>query len=290
VTATQVAPEASTTTPEASAEPDLTAFKEAVASAIGDRDETTGEVPTAPLDNVKQAYRGLDGAKAKRAARDFVSDEMMEAMAQSNIGLARAFLMIQKQGLVAGSVASGTGSTPRTPADPTEAFVQLVSGLRLALTVASENVPEGVAEEWADKAKALVSENLDAARTFLTFSTTEQADDATEPEAPAWVKGAVKLSQGKSAKVGAARAKSTGGGSSYTGARRSIPKHIEEAFADKDSGAFLRVSEIVNFKSAEYGTDQPSAGAVSASLKSEKFKSDIVKPDTQDGKLGARKL
>lgn len=58
------------------------------------------------------------------------------------------------------------------------------------------------------------------------------------------------------------------GASSYSGPRRSIALHITEAFRDHPIGTFLSVGEIRSFESNEYGSDLPSAGAISAALQS----------------------
>ena len=68
------------------------------------------------------------------------------------------------------------------------------------------------------------------------------------------------LAIGKAAKAGA-RA-----GSTFTGERRDIGKHIAEAFESVEPGGFLTVAEIRKFRSNEYGDNPPSAGAISARL------------------------
>lgn len=49
-------------------------------------------------------------------------------------------------------------------------------------------------------------------------------------------------------------------------ARRDIAAHISEWAASVESGTFGSVQTIANFRSAEYGTDGPSSGAVAARL------------------------
>lgn len=266
---------------------DLTAFKAAVDEAIENRDESTGDIAEAYLARIKEAFNSpeVKGVKAKNEAREIVDEGMKSAMGDSDIVLARAYLAIQKEALVATGGASA--SKERVPADPTEAFIQLVSGLRLAITLASENVPEGVAEDWADRAKANVAEATEAAQAIFAYDTSEEPE-GDRPEAEGWVQAAVKLALGKSARVGGTR---RAAGGTYSGPRRNVQAHIEQAFADKEPGTFLRVSEIVNFKSEEYGDQHPSPGAVSQRLKSENFTSETVSPTTDEsGKLGAVRL
>lgn len=287
--APEVAEESTTEAPvEAEAKPeveiDLTAFEAAVTEAIENHDNATGTVPEQFVGPVTAEYRKLDGLKAKNAAKKVVEEAMREGMASMNIGLARAY-MVLSDNLTAGA----TAKAERQPADPTEALVQRVAGLNLARELVT--VPEGVSEGWEDKVEALLAEARDQASAYQAFLA-DEAEDKVEPEGvPSWVKAAVKLAQGKSAKVGGSA--STGTRSEYTGERRDIGKHIAEAFADEASGTFKTVAEIRSFKSAEYGDNPPSAGAISARLfpKTGACTLDFVTPDTNEkGNKGARKV
>lgn len=265
---------------------DLTAFNAAVTEAVGQRDEATGEVAPAVIEPVVVEYRKLDGLKAKNKAKAALNELMTTAMNALDISTARAYLMISDK-LTAGP--SGGGSTPRPPADPTEAFVQRTVGLRLALQLASDTVPEGVNDDWSTKAKALYDESLESARSYATWLASDAEDKGDEPEVSAVVKAAVKLSQGKAAKVGG---KTSGGGSGFTGERRDIAKHILNAFEGQESGTFLSIAEIKNTASTEYGDASPSAGAISARLfpASGKCTVEGITPTTNDkGKKGAVK-
>lgn len=291
-TPTDQAPVEGDTSTEAKAEEkpiDLTAFNAAVAAAVAEADTTTGEVPTEQLAKVTEAYRALDGAKAKNAAKKTVNDGMKDAMASGSLPRARAHMMIGEDALVAG----GGSKSASTPADPTEAFVQRVAGLSLAYNLATSNVPEGVNEDWNERVNTLVAESIESARAHLAWTTGDEESRGEEPEASAFVKAAVKLSVGKAARVGGG-----GGGTRapFTGERGDIGKHIAEAFADKPVGTFLKIADIRNFKSSEYEAGKASAGAISARLfpggngeKSSMNKLGI-KPDTQDGKKGATKV
>jgi hypothetical protein len=277
---------------EAQAEPeiDLTAFNAAVEAAIEGHDNATGTVPEALVGPVTEAYRALPGTKAKNAAKKVVEEAMREGMASMNIGLARAYMVISDN-LTAGPAAKAE----KAPADPTEALVQRVAGLELARALVT--VPEGVADDWEARVADLVASSRAQADSFVAFLA-DEAEDKTEPEGvPGWVKAAVKLSQGKAAKVGG----SAGGGtrSTYEGERRDIGKHIAEAFENVESGKFLSIAQIRAFKSNEYGDNPPSAGAISARLfpKTGKCSLDFVTPDTSTeadegvkaGNKGARK-
>jgi hypothetical protein len=278
-----------TDAPEAP-EYDLTDFQAALKQALEVRDETTGVVPEANVSEVVVAYRQIKGAAGKRAAKEIVDEAMKEAMREANLSVARANLSISEK-LVAGPSGGGSSksSTPREPVDPTEAFVELAAGLRLATTLVGNTAPEGVAEDWQEKAKEKVDDAFGDAETFLAWLQSEDEGKGDEPEVPAFVKAAVKLALGKSARVGTARARATGGG--YSGERRDVAKHIQSAFADVAEGTFLAVAEIRNHKSEEYGNDAPSAGAISARLfpRNGKVTIEGVEPATQNGKKGAVK-
>jgi len=267
---------------------DLSAFETAVAAAVAEADKSTGTVPEAEVAKVVTEYRNLaGGVKAKNAAKKFLNEGMKSAMNEADIVKARAFLELSES-MTAGS--SGT-STPRQPADPTEAFVQADATLRLAQTLHTPG--EGVAEDWTERVEKLVSESQSAAEQYLAWVKDTSDDKGDEPEVTSVVKNAVKLALGKPAKAGSVRAAAGG----YTGERRDIGKHILEAFAEKEEGDFLSVAEIRNFHSSEYGDNLPSAGAISARLfpGGDASKCTLVaqgvQPDTNEkGNKGARKV
>lgn len=287
-TSTNEAPATETTE---SAPVDLSAFEAAVTAAVDEADTTTGEVPEASIASVTAEYRKLEGLKAKNAAKKHVADGMKDAMNGESLPRARAFLMLQEKALVAAS--GGTGSTAtRTPADPTEAFVQRIATLNLASAAAQASVPDGVNEDWPTKVGALVDESQGAVSSYIEWLTADEDSRGDEPEVSVVVKAAAKLALGKSAKAGGARI--TSSGTPYTGERRDIAKHIVEAFENEPVGKFMRVSEIRKFHSTEYGDDLPSAGAISVRLFPKSGESTMpklgIKPDVQDGKKGAVKL
>lgn len=270
---------------------DLSDFTAAHAAAIEARDESTGDVPEAEIDKVVQAYRLVKGAKGKSEARKLVDEAMKKAMDDADIQRARANLQLTDK-LVAGPVSSGGTRATREPVDPTADFVERVAGLRLATRLSDNVVPEGVAEDWSAQADAKVDELAARGIDYLTWLQSDAEDKGDEPEVDAVVKAAVKLAQGKAAKVGA-RKRSTGTSQPFDGPRRDVAKHISEAFAAVESGTFLSIAEIRKHQSEEYGAnDSPSPGAISARLfpKSGNVTVEGIKPDTQNGKKGAVKL
>jgi len=270
---------------------DLTDFNAALTAAIDNRDESTGDVPEADVEKVVQAYRLIKGAKGKNAAKKVVDEAMKVAMNEADITRARANLQITDK-LVAGPVSSGGSRTPREPVDPTADFVERVAGLRLAVSLVGEIAPEGVAEDWSAQADSKVEELAGSVAEYRAWLDNDNEDKGEEPEVSPIVKAAVKLAQGKAAKVGA-RKRSTGTSQPFDGPRRDVAKHIVEAFEAVESGTFLSIAEIRKHQSEEYGpNDSPSPGAISARLfpRSGKVTVDGIRPDTQNGKKGAVKL
>lgn len=264
---------------------DLTPFSEAVATSVTERDSSTGDLPEVAIAPVVTAYRALDGIAAKNKAKAFLTDAMRDAMNSMDIQLARSYMVLQDN-LSAGAPAA---ATPRQPADPTAAYVERKVGLQLALALVV--VPERVSADAEDKVTAAYSEQFAVAQGLLAWAQSTAEDKGDEPEAPAYVKAAVKLAQGKAAKVSKSGLSGPRVGS---GERKNIGDHIRQAFSDQESGTFLTVAEIRKFESTEYASDNPpSAGAISARLfpTSGKCTLDFVTPGTNDkGNRGATKI
>lgn len=247
----------------------ISGFVAAAETASEARDESTGTVPEAQIAEVNKAYAALDGIKLKNAAKRYLNEALKGAMNVRDVVKARSFMDLNENLKATGSKKAGKAREPKAPVDPTEAFVERVTVLNLAAQLVGEVVPEGVAEDWADKAETLIGEtNLDQIAAYRTWLLSDAEDKGDAPEVSATIQAAVKLSLGRSAKPGKApkRAGGNGGGSTYDGPRRDIGKHILEAFADKPSGHFMLISDIRKFKSSEYGDDHPSAGAISSRL------------------------
>ena len=286
------APEATTEVVVEETPIDLSAFEAAVSDSLAKSDEATGEVPLADVATVSEAYRALPDAKSKAAARKTIEDAIKSSMKEGNSEgflKARALLALQ-EGLT--KAAPKAPRAPKAPVDPTADFVNLVSGLVLASGLAQQTVPDGVSETWAETVNANVSsqETAQAAADFKAWIESNADDKGDAPEVPEFVKAAVLLAAGRSAKVGR-KARSGGTKSTFTGERRDVGKHIESAFADLEEGAFLAIAEIKNHKSAEYGDDSPSQGAIQARLfpKSGKVTVPGIAAAEQGGKKGAVK-
>lgn len=272
------------TAPKAEDKPiDLTGFQTAVTEALAEKDESTGDLSPKHLEDVNKVYRELDGVKSKNAARAWIDEQMRLAISEDkDIVKAKAFVML-KDNLSAGSGSSG----PKAPADPTTAFVQKVAALSIASTLVQSSVPEGVSEDWSTKVEALVTELGEQVDAFAAWNANTAEDKGEAPEVSPVVKQAFKLSAGKGT--------SGGGGSRVSGGpRRDIEVHMQQVFADKESGSFLTVNEIAKAQSTEYGEDRPSAGAVSARLfpkGKDAYEANGIKAVAEEGKSrGAVKL
>lgn len=281
--ATPEAPAEAAATKPAEVPINLDAYTAAVDAAFQAKDEANGVIAEGPLEAVTKAYRDLDGVKPKNAAKALIGDRLKDAVNSLDIVSGRAYMLIGE----ANTAGAGT-KTEKAPADPAEAYVQRVVTLALAQSLVS--VPEGVdGAAAAEKANAQLAELAPKAAEYLAWTVNEADDKGEEPEVNSTVKAAVKLATGKTAKAGGSR---SGGGSTFDGPRRDIGKHIEEAFADKNSGDFLTIAEITNFKSSEYGDSKPSAGAISARLfpSTGKCSLTFVTPNTNEkGNRGASK-
>ncbi len=262
--------------------PDLTKFTEAVKAALKTADDTTGTLPAEQVALVNEQYRALDGLKAKNAARDYLDEKMIEAVVALDAPTARGYSDL-KAGLSAGKTAA-----TKVSADPLAAYVARESAVRLALSLLESEAPEGA----ADKVTETVGNLVEEAKAYQAWTKSEAEDKGEAPELSAITKSAFKILGGKAAGSGRT---STGAGG--TGVRRSIGKHIAEAFAGQDAGDFLTIAEIAKFKSDEYGDSHPSQGAVSARIFPDSGTCTVegiepVEANTVDGKnpKGARKV
>lgn len=234
---------------------DTSAFDAALSTALAEMDQSTGTLADAQLAPVVKAYQELDGAKAKAAVRATIEQGVKDALQPETGDIPRARAL----NTIRGEITKSKGGGPKkdsTPSDPTSAFVDLVVSLQLAYSHVTQNVPDGVAEDWAERATKLAGETVADVDKLAKYT-----GEGEEPEASSLAKRALKLATGK--------VKSGGGGgvrTPFSGTRRDIGKHILSAFADKADGDFLTVAQIVAHKSDEYGDETPSPGAVSARL------------------------
>lgn len=261
---------------------DTSAFDQAMAKALEEMDPTTGTLSTEQMHSVVAAYQSLDGAKAKAKARAFCENGVKSALEGDSPDVPRARALNAVR--VEITKAKGGGSSaPKAPTDPTTAFVEQVVALQLAYSHVTGNVPEGVADDWQDRANTLAAETVGDLQKLAQYT-----GEGEEPQVAPLARRALKLATGKVSK-----SSSGGTRAPFTGTRRDVSKHIREAFADKAAGDFLTVAQIVAFASSEYGAGEASPGAVSARLfpKSGKCTVEGVEPvDAANGQpKGAKK-
>lgn len=246
------APEASSTETKPEEKPvDLTGFQAAVTAALAEADTTTGEVPEAEITKVNEQYRALEGMKGKNAARKWVEEQLLERVSKLDAVAARGFNDINNN-----LSAAGGSSTPKAPADPVAAYVNREAILQVALQIVFASRPETDRDLNAEVAEVMEKSSEDVSK-MKEWLANEAEDKGDAPEVSALVRAAFKAAQAKG--VGGTRAPSSG-------PRGDIAKHILSAFADKEVGTFMTVSEIGKHKSAEYSENPPSQGAVSARL------------------------
>lgn len=288
-----VTPQASEAKP-AEEKVDLGPFQTAVREAVAKRD-ASGELPADAYGPVNAAYADVKGAKAKNQAKAWLAEQMgnliNEAPLKGADGMALVF-EARALHLIQGQLTASGGT--KEPADPTEAYVERVVSIGLAQRLVTSTQPDGIAEDWAQRAETLasseqVTSGIEQYRTWLN-DTSETKGEA--PQVPQVVVNAFKLAQGK-----AASQRKSGGtgrtGTPHEGPNRSVPKHMAEYFADKPIGHEASVAEIAKFDSVEYGSgaDHPSSGAVTARLKPKSGKVTLegIEPCMVNGHLGARK-
>jgi hypothetical protein len=269
-------------------EADLAPFQQSAQAGVAQRDTSTGDLPEGTLEPVLEAYRNLPSTKDRNRAKNWLKDQMKDAMAGMDLSLARAFLTLSE------SMTTSHAKAPveRRPADPLAAWRSnlLTSTIAYGELAGSAKPEEGNVEEITSLASS--TEVVDEINAYRAWLDTEVGEDEERPEAPGVrpeVVQAFRLVRGS-------KRRAAGGGTStpHDGPRRDLGKHIEAAFADVKSGDFLSVAEIRKFRSEEYGDEQPSAGAISARLFPSKGECTVegIRPGTggEKGTKGAYKI
>lgn len=243
--------EASTEATEATEEeePDLTAFIEAVSASKANADEATGTVPEADIDATRVQYQLLPGVKAKNAAKAYLRSELNKAMEDQDIVTAFVYMSLTEKAAVAGKPPAP--KRERKVVDPTIGYTEALTALTLGFYLATSNAPEGVDLEKAKADSANKANELFAAATEAFQSEDRKSDDPL-------INKAIRFATAKAVR------RSRGG--TYAGPRRDVAKHIAEAVAAHEPGAFLTLADLRAFRSTEYGDDAPSGGALANRL------------------------
>lgn len=285
----------------------LAAFETLAAAAVETRDKNTGEIPADEVTKVREAYAALPTTPAKTRARNGLAEAMKAALVKERAAdKARAYLTLGEEVKSASKATKET--VAKAPVDITAEHVARVTSLYLSTSFV--DAPEGVDASWADqvknKAAALMGEigtykayQAELAKWQATDEANRQGDEPKAPDVDPIVVSAFRIARGRptspgrkpgSGKAAGAPKASTAG---YSGPRRSVKAHIQSAFASVPVGTFLKIAEIANHTSAEYGSDHPSSGAVSAALFPPSGKAASIEglqPTEEGGVKGARKI
>lgn len=243
---------------DAEHEPNVEAFRAVVREVVADADETTGSVSEAGLERAAEAYRNVTGGiKYKNQAKEFVDEGMKSHLSANEYTIAVAYNEVSEKLRV--TKAAPKATAPKI--DPKEAYADRVAALQVALDFLESNVPEEAEGYELPSTDAAYNQTVE----YIGWTEEDAETRGEAPELTPVAQAAVKVIQGR----GLGGRKASGGGiarAPFTGTRRDVGAHIVNAFADKASGEFMTVSEIVKTRSDEYGDDAPSSGAVSARL------------------------
>lgn len=270
---------------------DLTDFNEALGAALDAADPSTGEVPPTELAKVNEAYRELPGLKGKNAAREVIKEGMESAMLALQPVKALAHMKV-RDGLSAGTKASaGKPGRKAKPVDPAAAWLQTGAALRIAIAVHTHGAPSIEGRNLEEEVAKLVEDAWEDVQKLVAWEAEEPAEGEEKSAAP-------EVSPLAKRGVAAARDRKTpgrkAGGPGYTGPRRSVKAHVEEAFAEVEVGEELTIGEISNFKSTVYGDEAGPglSGRVSAHFTKGKSKHDNLQfvPANSDGPAKVRKV
>lgn len=264
-TVTDETPEVETAQTEAPAETEadphqdsLDEFNSAVKRALSEADQTTGTVDKAHLEAAVLAYRAITGGiKYKNLGKKWLQGEISKAINEARFPNAVTLNAINEQ------IQAGAATAEPVSIDPKEDYGKLVAAHTTALDYLRENVPaEASGYEVPDTETA-----FEEISNYLDWEGAEDRDEDDKPELGDIATAALAILKGKKARKARAKGASTGVRAvSYDGPRRSVANHIESAFEGVESGTFLKITEIVNHTSEEYGDDHPSSGAVAAAL------------------------
>ena len=230
-------------------EENIEAFSNAVQAALAEADSATGVLPEASLAAVRAEFQSLDGVKRKNMAKRELQALMLSYTNEMDIVHARAVASLIEHAAVAARPAAI--AKERVKADPTKAYAESLTILKLASMLASTTTPEGVDLERAEALSVEDATNLYPEAWEVLQSEDRATDNKIVAKA---IKFATSKVPGASPRAG------------HSGPRRNVGTHVEEAAAAHEAGTFLTVAELRNFRSEEYGDDLPSAGALTNRL------------------------
>lgn len=284
-----------------------------VAHGIVANSELADNGELAPEDSkaLRQAYAELPAIPGKSFARGYAEDQTRNALSDTSDAEA-AFRVAQMWSKVSKDQKEDAPKqrAPRVAkpkVSPTELAVNKLASLKMAVAWIETNpesvvdVAEGddpIEDEFAELADDKVEELREQLEAYVEWLDMEVEEGEDKPEFEETFGEPVDPVVRDAAKVARQKVRrgrsGGGGGSTWTGPRRNIGKHIQEVFDQVEIGTFLTVSEIVNLKSEEYGDDKPSSGAVANRLfppSGSETTVEGVEPGTnEDGRQGATKI
>lgn len=259
---------------------------------------TQPEVSTEDGKELRKAYAELS-VRGKAFARSYTEDKMRESLmagGEDADAFTHAIIWnhigtVQKEGVEKPKAERRA----KVEVSPAERVADKVATLRLALAYLEANGEDEVEPaEFESLAEEKVDELYGELETYLDWETRELAEGEEKGEFEGELSPLTRDAARLVLKKGRRASSGGGGGAAYTGPRRSPAAHIENAFADKASGEFMTIAEIVATPSPEYGDDKPSSGAIAARLFPKNGSActvEGIEPGRNaDGKQGAFKL
>lgn len=146
--------------------------------ASEDREASTGQIPEGVLNDLRAKFNDLPTGAPRTKIKNWVDAQISEAMEDPALSpYARSFFMIKKHSLVSTGAAK---AAPKVQLDPTQAFVDQVVALYIAPFMVQ--VPDGVAQNWADLVNAESEKLIDVARDYAEHQNKIAAHEAKVAE------------------------------------------------------------------------------------------------------------
>lgn len=241
-------------------------FRAKCEEAVENSDESTGSVPEIFVAKVLDAYRALPSTASKSLVKNWLGEEMRQALIDTKINRARALSDINAK--VQDASTRRSAAAPAKPSkSPNDVYLESCLALDLAKQFVprpkDEELDDNFGEQYSQRYADLTAEGGEVQK-YLTWLNAAEAERGDEPEVDQVVKNAAKLASGRA--VGGRKSSTKRTGGSTGGPRRNVGAHIEEFLAQADPNAEYTVADVANYSSTEYGEDHPSPGAVAARL------------------------
>lgn len=297
----------------------LDAFESAAQTAVASADAGSAELPEDQVNLVKAAFSALPVGSARTRAKKYLNDKMRSELGEARVVQAKAFMTLD-EAVKATSTPRPTVVTP--PVDPTQELVDRAAALFVSANFLTPG--PGVADDWAAQTQKLAQSlggEIATYRDYLVALSAYEADtrpavapegtpegttvdvkgDAPKaPEVSHVVVNAARIAQGRTAPARKPRAAKDGtttpSAPRATGPRSTerldIKGHIKEVFANLAVGTFMKFGDIQKTPTSLAPQGAPSQGAISASVKSNRWATDVpnLVHAEQDGVQGVRKV